>query len=165
MKNLSKFKDTFNRLELSIISLRTNKSKIKDKLNEYLPEKLKKLEEDKKKKFFREEEHNFEGDLGEQKVKTTYKILRKYSHKTFYSIIKNLNEKEIKKIKEEFEKRLDEKNYLYLRFNKREWFLNNKYVLTNEGNCLHVKCHIQTYPAKRKLAKKKFNQFINELTD
>lgn len=165
MKSLDKFKNTFNRIELSIISLSVNKNKVSDKLKEYFPKELENMKEKKKKRYLISEEHNFEGDLGEKKVKISYTIIKKYSHKIFYNIIKRLNKKEIKKLKDDLHNRLDDKNYLYLRLDKREWFLNNKHSLTDNGNCLHIKCHIQTYPAKKSLAEEEFNKFIKKFNE
>lgn len=143
--------------------MKSNEKKVKDKINKFLPERLKNLEEKKKKKFYEIETYNFEGEFGENKSKTTYKVFKKYPFDVFYEIMKEINKEEIKRIEESLDERIDDNNYLYLRFNKRDWFLEDKLNLTEEGNCLHVKCHIQTYPAKKSKAKDKFKKLLDNL--
>ncbi len=49
------------------------------------------------------------------------------------------------------ESRLDEDLVFYIRLNKKD-LINGKYVLTDKGDCYHIRIHLAAFPAKREPA-------------
>jgi len=67
------------------------------------------------------------------------------------NLIKQLGPAQIKTLMEQKESRLDQDRIFYIRLDKKE-LINQKYKLTDKGDCYHIKMHIAAYPAKREPA-------------
>ena len=52
------------------------------------------------------------------------------------------------------ESRLDDNLDFFLRFGKDEYIRNDKLMLTDSGNCFHIKISIDAFPKKREIALK-----------
>jgi RNA binding exosome subunit len=50
------------------------------------------------------------------------------------------------------EERMDEECNFYIRLSKLELIYNDRYALTADGICLHIKIHVATYPKRRENA-------------
>lgn len=50
------------------------------------------------------------------------------------------------------ESRLDEELFFFIRFDKTELIENNKFFITDSGNCFHIKMSIASFPRKRAVA-------------
>ena len=50
------------------------------------------------------------------------------------------------------ESRLDEALFFFIRFDKTELIENNKFFITDSGNCFHIKMSIASFPRKRAVA-------------
>ena len=68
------------------------------------------------------------------------------------NLSKNLDDKQKNRILIESESRLDENLDFFLRFAKDELIKNNKLVLTDSGDCFHLKMSIAAFPKKRSIA-------------
>lgn len=68
------------------------------------------------------------------------------------NLLKNLDDAQKKNILDEAESRLDENSDFFLRFDKDELVEHNKLVLTDSGNCFHIKISIAAFPKKRDIA-------------
>lgn len=98
------------------------------------------------------EEKNAKG-FNERKIKTLTCILEKDRHCNIF--LKKINEKLTKKDKQLLlsqEDRLDEHFDFFLRLNKDELIKDN-YVLTQEGNCFHIRMNIATFPKSEERAR------------
>ena len=81
-------------------------------------------------------------------------ILSKNKHikKFLENLIKKLDEQQKNLIQSQFESRLDENLDFFLRFDKDEYLKNDKLVLTESGNCFHIRMSIAAFPKKREIA-------------
>lgn len=114
---------------------------IKDKYHKLLP-----IDFDKEKISIKEEiAESFEN----RKIKILILEIIKEAHtKAFIKTLKELLGKEqCKTLLEQRWSRLDEELYYYIRLDK-ESILNDKYVLTDGGDCIHIRLHIAAYPKK-----------------
>ncbi|RAP51601.1 MAG: exosome protein [Methanosphaera sp. rholeuAM270] len=99
--------------------------------------------------------------FGNEIVILTEKITKKRNCKEFIALMNDkLSEKDKNIIKEELERRIDEKGNLFLRFNKQS-LIDEKIELTYSGDAIHVKIKIASYPVSKenaiKIAHKLFN--------
>jgi len=84
--------------------------------------------------------------------KTIY-ILRLHSEKNQHNkkllttLFTNLEDKDRKKIGNQYLTRLNKEGYFFIRISKNE-LLNNKFKLTESGDCYHLKIKIAGFPAK-----------------
>ena len=66
------------------------------------------------------------------------------------TIFGNLEKNEIKKIDDQIESRLGDEGDFYIRLDKQS-LLDKSFILTEDGNCFHIKIKIAGYPAKRQI--------------
>ena len=80
-------------------------------------------------------------------------ILSKNKHikKFLENLLIKLDEQQKNLIQSQFESRLDENLDFFLRFDKDEYLKNDKLVLTESGNCFHIRMSIAAFPKKRDL--------------
>jgi RNA binding exosome subunit len=76
------------------------------------------------------------------------------------TILDNLDEKFIEQLNDQIESRLSDEGYFFIRLDK-PLLLNDTYVLTDKGNCLHIKIKIAGYPAKRSSYLKSIKILLN----
>lgn len=90
----------------------------------------------------------------DKKITILEMILTKERHiKGFIkNLSKNLDDEQKNRILIESESRLDENLDFFLRFAKDELIKNNKLVLTDSGDCFHLKMSIAAFPKKRSIA-------------
>ena|SRR3989338_1033804 len=68
------------------------------------------------------------------------------------NLLKNLGAEEKAIILKQAESRLDKNLDFFLRFDKDELIKNNKLILTDSGNCFHMRISIAAFPKKREAA-------------
>lgn len=73
----------------------------------------------------------------------------------------NLNDEDLLALRKQ-DNRIDDDMNFYLRLRKKE-LLNGTYVLTDKGNCYHVKINLATYPKKKIKAKEIIRRVIKEV--
>ena len=66
------------------------------------------------------------------------------------AIFGNLEKNEIKKIYGQIESRLSDEGDFYIRLDKQS-LLDKSFILTEDGDCFHIKIKIAGYPAKRQI--------------
>jgi len=95
---------------------------------------------------------NAEG-FKENKITIFEVDLKKQKHINDFvsNLIKKLDEEQKKLILGQAETRLDENLDFFLRFDKGEYLNNDKLILTDSGNCFHIKISIAAFPKKRNI--------------
>jgi RNA binding exosome subunit len=105
-------------------------------------------------------------DFKKEKMNISNEKLEGFEYKTIYSltlttktnkhnqllietIFSNLSKKDLKIIQLQKETRLNDEGYFYIRLDKSELLNNNKYLLTDSGNCFHIKIKLAAYPANK----------------
>ncbi|MBI2657258.1 hypothetical protein HYX08_01030 [Candidatus Woesearchaeota archaeon] len=68
------------------------------------------------------------------------------------NLFKKLDESQKNMILEQAESRLDANLDFFLRFGKDEWLNGRKLLLTDSGNCFHLKISMAAFPKKREIA-------------
>ena len=116
-------------------------------------------------------------DFKKEKINILHEQLEGFNQKIIYSItletIKkrhnmmlveaifgNLEKNEIKKIYDQIESRLSDEGDFYMRLDKQS-LLDKSFIITEDGDCFHIKIKIAGYPAKRKI----FITTIKEILD
>ena len=75
-------------------------------------------------------------------------IKPRHNYLLIKNILKKMNNKDLKKIYNERENRLDQEGHFYMRLDKKS-LLEKKYVLTEKGDCFHFKIKIAAFPNNR----------------
>ena len=76
----------------------------------------------------------------------------KYTNQFLDNLAKNLDEGQKKLILAQLESRLDNNLDFFLRLDKSEYMKNNKFALTDSGNCFHIMVSVAAFPKKREIA-------------
>jgi RNA-binding protein len=101
--------------------------------------------------------------LSENKIKIIELKLIKEKHTKLFleHLITNLDKESINQLLEQKESRLDNDLCFFLRLDK-EALLNDKYQLTDDGNCFHIKILIAAFPKKRDAALETVNSLFKQ---
>ena len=78
-------------------------------------------------------------------------VKERHTNQFIENLTKNLDAEQKKLILSQIESRLDNHLDLFLRFDKKEYLENNKLMLTDSGNCFHMKISIAAFPKNREL--------------
>ena len=102
-----------------------------------------------------------EDHFGNKIIVLTDKITKKRTNKDIIAFLnENLSEEDKNTIKNELNRRMDDKGNLFLRFDKQLAF-DEKLKLTYSGNAIHIRIKIASYPVSKEnaieVAKKLFN--------
>ena len=102
-----------------------------------------------------------EDHFGNKIIVLTDKITKKRTNKDIIAFLnENLSEEDKNTIKNELNRRMDDKGNLFLRFDKQLAY-DEKLKLTYSGDAIHVRIKIASYPVSKenavKVAKKIFN--------
>jgi RNA binding exosome subunit len=94
------------------------------------------------------------GDEGEEDIAILQLMLVKEKHtNTFLKFIgENLSQKDKETILRQAETRLDEELNFFIRLNKEKIVKEQKYELTTDGECYHIRMNIAAFPHKREKA-------------
>lgn len=92
----------------------------------------------------------------EKKIAIYEVVLDKSRHISSFieNLGKNIDEGQKKMILMQKESRLDENLDFFLRLDKDEYLKNDKLMLTDSGNCFHVRISVAAFPKKREIALK-----------
>ena len=92
--------------------------------------------------------------FGENRITIFEVALEREKHTSQFigNLIKNLNDEQKKLILEQLDSRLDNELNFFLRFDKDEYLKNNKFALTDSGNCFHIMISVAAFPRKREVA-------------
>lgn len=87
----------------------------------------------------------------EKKIVIFEIFLEKSSHvsKFVSNLVQNISEDQRQLLLSQSESRLDKDLYFFIRLDKDELVDNKRFVLTDSGNCFHIRIAIAAYPAKR----------------
>ena len=78
------------------------------------------------------------------------------------NLLKNLDQHQKEKIKDQKSSRLDQNFDFFLRFSKDSWIKGNKLELTSSGRCFHLKISIAAFPKKREIALKIIDDLFSQ---
>ena len=100
----------------------------------------------------------------ERKMKILEIILKKQKHTNDFikHIFSNIGKDAVETLKSQIETRVDENASFFLRLDKYELMINGKYILTDSGNCFHIKMSIAAYPSNKEKAVIIANQMIDD---
>jgi len=123
-----------------------NEEIILTNLRKFFPFKL----EDEKLSIERHSAMSFE----ERKIIIFQVHLQKQNHiRRFITYLNEiLNEEQKHLLLKQKESRLDNENHFFIRFDKDKLLSDNKYFITDKGNCYHLKMSIASYPTTRENA-------------
>jgi RNA binding exosome subunit len=62
------------------------------------------------------------------------------------------------------EERMDEECNFYIRLSKPELIYHDRYALTTDGICLHIRIHVATYPKRRENALQEMRNYLTSET-
>ena len=62
----------------------------------------------------------------------------------------------------QIESRLDDELFFYIRIDKKQWSKDGRAVLTDSGNCYHVKLAVAAFPKKREAAAALLRKFLSD---
>ncbi len=107
--------------------------------------------------------HETASGLTDNKIDILDIMLLKNKHikKTFKYILDQIGKEQVKTLFDQLESRFDENLYFFLRLDKTELMKGN-FVLTDGGNCFHIKLGVCAYPAKRELGAEIMTKVLNE---
>jgi RNA binding exosome subunit len=60
------------------------------------------------------------------------------------------------------ESRLDEELFFFIRIDKEKLIKANEFILTDEGNCYHIKLGVAAYPRKREIALGRLKEYFGK---
>jgi RNA binding exosome subunit len=91
--------------------------------------------------------------LNENRITIFEATLEKEKHTSRFleNLAGILDQEQKSLILSQLESRLDDNLDFYLRFDKKEYIKNNKLVLTDSGNCFHIKISVAAFPKKREI--------------
>ena len=92
--------------------------------------------------------------FNEKKITILEVYLEKESHTNLFinNLIKNLTDEQKSLIKEQAESRLDDELNFFLRLDKSKLINKNKLLLTDQGDCYHIRIKIAAFPKNKKVA-------------
>ncbi|MBI2541299.1 hypothetical protein HYV80_01135 [Candidatus Woesearchaeota archaeon] len=96
---------------------------------------------------------NAEG-FNEEKIEIFEAVLAKENsiNKFLKAFLSKLDKEQKEKITDQIESRLDENLDFFLRFDKQTWIDDNRLLITDSGNCFHLKMSMAAFPKKREIA-------------
>ena len=93
----------------------------------------------------------------------TGKVSKKRQTKEFLkNLTENVKKEELVKLKQDLERKTDERGNLFLRINKYD-AIDEKWTIIDKGDSLHLKIKIAAYPAKKEIAIDKINSHLEEI--
>ena len=90
--------------------------------------------------------------------------IHKYRHiwLLIQNIFQNLSRRDVKKICEQRDLRLDDHGHFFIRLDKK-LLLDGVYKLTEQGNCFHFKIKMAAFPSTRENAMKSLEELLGKL--
>lgn len=98
--------------------------------------------------------------LTENKIIILTGIIDKKRHtKAFFNKLLQLDDNQISKLLDDLDKKMDDNGNLFLRLSKQD-AVDEKMVIVDSGDSIHLKIKIAAYPAKKEVAIKKIREAI-----
>lgn len=100
--------------------------------------------------------------FSDKKINILEILLDKQRHLSkFIEFLKtNLDEGQKQLLLNQADSRLDDEMCFFIRFDKEQWLENSKLLITDDGNCFHLKLTIAAYPAKKEKALETLKQIF-----
>lgn len=94
--------------------------------------------------------------FNEQPIKILTVVLQKETHTTKFleAFLQKLSAEQKKLLVTQKESRLDDQNHFFIRIDKERWNTEQKILLVDHGNCIHISITLAAFPAKRDVALK-----------
>jgi len=94
--------------------------------------------------------------FNEKKITILEIYLEKKSHTNLFlkNLAKNLTNEQKLLITKQADSRLDDELNFFLRFDKNKLIDKNKFLLTDKGDCYHIKIKVAAFPHKKEIALK-----------
>jgi len=90
------------------------------------------------------------------------KLKKKKHTSTFLESFKTKLSNDLKlQLLNTLEERMDEECNFYIRLNKQELIYHDRYALTTDGICLHIRIHVATYPKRRENALLEMSNYLS----
>ncbi len=142
----------FHNIQVSVfIHDNEDEEKILKKLKELFPFKIEKY-------LIREEATGIKKDkIIIYKVKIDKQSL---TNKFMKHLVEQFNDKEKERLYFQLTSRLDDELNFFIRLDKKE-LLNDKFVLTDSGNCYHIKALVAAYPKRKEEAEEIIARYLN----
>ena len=86
---------------------------------------------------------------------------KRHNELLFDSIFQNITKQDRDTIIEQIESRLNDEGYVFIRLEKQA-LLQQQFILTDEGDCFHIKIKIAGYPAKREIFIDTFKSLLDQ---
>jgi len=101
--------------------------------------------------------------FNEKKITILKIYLKKESHTNLFlnNLTKNLTDEQKSLIKKQADSRLDSELNFFLRFDKSKLVNEDKFCLSDKGDCFHIKIKIAAFPKKKKIALKIINKIFS----
>jgi RNA binding exosome subunit len=100
--------------------------------------------------------------FNEQKIKIIELNLEKERHtnKFMSFLLKNLSDDQKQLLVRQIDSRLDKDFYFYIRLDKQKLIKENKFWVTDSGDCYHIKISIAAFPSTREKATEVIKEFL-----
>ena len=110
--------------------------------------------------FFKDQYQVLKAKL-EQSEAVLETIKKRHNILLVEAIFRNLEKNEIKKIYDQMESRLSDEGDFYMRLDKQS-LLDKSFILTEDGDCFHIKIKTAGYPAKRQIFIKTIKRILDK---
>lgn len=106
-------------------------------------------------------ESSAEGVTG-SRIAVANVFLEKERHTTAFleNLLSNLGCAQVSDLISQIESRLDDELFFFIRLDKDSWNIERKLVLTDSGNCYHIRITVAAFPKKRESAVALLNEFL-----
>ena len=96
------------------------------------------------------EQQSAEG-FSDQKIHIYTIMLTKTAHTNAFlkGLLNRLTTEQKEQLLDQRESRLDNELHFFIRFDKSAWLNNRELIITDAGNCFHVKLQLAAFPARR----------------
>jgi RNA binding exosome subunit len=89
---------------------------------------------------------------------------KKHVKEALSSILQRLPDKQMERVKKQLDSRIDEHASFFLRFDKETLLKHKELLVTDSGNCYHVKIKIAAFPSTKEKAKAIMTELLSKLT-
>jgi RNA binding exosome subunit len=88
--------------------------------------------------------------------------LEKERHTTAFleNLLSGFGNAQVSALISQIESRLDEELFFFMRIDKDSWNIEKKTILTDSGNCYHIRITVAAFPKKRESAVALLNRFL-----
>jgi len=84
----------------------------------------------------------------------------KHTNKFLGFLLKNLNEEQKQLLLRQLDSRIDNNLYFYIRLDKKKLIEEDKFWVTDSGECYHIRISVAAFPSNRETAMKVIKEFL-----